>query len=221
MKGILLTLGTLLAASQAHAFSYFNDFESPVGAEWNYTGTSSFNGSTLLGRMTNGAAQLTLTGLGIGDLVTIKFDFFALDSWDGSANNDRVVFDVDGVTKLDSTFSNVSFNAQNYPDPTGGGTFAAQTGSDNRDLSHGGTLPDGYYGNSVYKFGGGGPNAGFTAVATSSTMVLTWTASGLQDIGDESWGLDNVSAQADLVPEPASLLAVGLGVALVARRRRK
>lgn len=222
MKGTILALGSLLAISQAHAYSYYSDFETPVGAEWNNTTTTSFNGSTVLGRLSNSTIQLTLTGLGIGDTATVKFDFFALDSWDGAANNDRLIFDVDGTTMLDSTFSNVSFNLQNYPDSTGGGTYAFQNGSDDRDLSHGGTLPNGYYGNSVYRFGGGGGNPSFSVVATSSTMVLTWTASGLQDINDESWALDNVDVQTNsVVPEPASLAVLGIGAFALLRRRRR
>lgn len=221
-KTLLVALGSLLVISHANAYTYFNDFESPVGSEFNVTGTTTFNGSTVLGRLGNGSVQLTLTGLSVGETATIKFDFFALDSWDGSANNDRVIFDVDGVTKLDSTFSNVSFNPQNYPDPYGGGTYTHQTGSDDRDLSHGGTLPNGYFGNSVYRFGGGGGNSAFTAVATSSTMVFTWTASGLQDINDESWALDNVSVeQPNAVPEPASMAALAVGAVALLRRRRK
>lgn len=221
MKNITFAIGTLLVASQAHAFSYFNDFESPVGAEWNVTNTAPFV-TTVLGRLSNGAAQLTLTGLTVGEVATIKFDFFALDSLDGSATSngpDRFVFDVDGAVKLDTTFSNVGFNPQNYPDVTGGANFAFQTGADDVDLSHGGTLPNGYFGNSVYRFGGG-LNPSFSAVATSSTMVLTWTASGLQDIGDESWALDNVSVQTDSVPEPAALAVLGVGVFTLLRRRK-
>lgn len=220
MTKIIFALGSLIAVSQAHAFTYFNDFESPVGGEWSSTATTTFGTTNVLGRLSNGTVQLTLTGLSVGDTATIKFDFFALDSWDGAAGPDRFVFDVDGVTKLDSTFSNVGFNSQNYPDAYGGGTYAYQTGADDKDLGNGGTLPNGYYGNSVYKFGGPGSNAGFSAVATSSTMVLNFTASGLQGIGDESWALDNVRVDTNSVPEPASLLAISLGLATLARRRK-
>lgn len=221
-RTLLAAMGSLFVISQANAYSYLNDFESPVGSEFSTTTTSSFNGSTVLGRFTNGAVQLTLTGLTVGEVATIKFDFFALDSWDGSANNDRLVFDVDGVVKLDSTFSNVWFNNQNYPDPTGGANYAYQTGSDDRDSSHGGTLPNGSYGNTVYKFGGGGGNAAFTAMATSSTMVFTWTASNLQDISDESWALDNVDiSQPNAVPEPATTAVLGFGALAMLRRRKK
>ncbi len=221
MRKTLFALGSLIAATQAHAFVYFNDFESPVGGEWSTTSTATFGTTNVLGRFSNDSVQLTLTGLTIGDTATAKFDFYALDSWDGAAGPDRFTFSIDGVTKLDSTFSNVSFNNQNYPDVFGGGTYSHQTGSDDRDLSHGGSLPDGYYGNTVYKFGGPGSNAAFTAVATSSTMVLNFTASGLQGISDESWAIDNVSVSTNSVPEPASLIAIGLGLTALVRRKRK
>ncbi|HLO97663.1 MAG TPA: hypothetical protein VK171_03620, partial [Fimbriimonas sp.] len=122
-KTMLIAAGSLLVISQANAFTYYNDFETPVGPEFNLTTTSTFDSSTVLGRFSNGSVQLTLTGLTVGETATVKFDLFVLDSWDGSANNDRLVFDIDGTSLLDSTFSNVIFNAQNYPDPTGGGTY--------------------------------------------------------------------------------------------------
>lgn len=69
---------------------------------------------------------------------------------------------------------------------------------------------------------------GFTFAHSSSTLTLDFRAIGLQELADESWGIDNVTvdisglAPTRDIPEPATLLLlisglVGLGVG--ARRR--
>lgn len=99
---------------------------------------------------------------------------------------------------LDTTFSNVNGSNQDYPNARGLGNFAPQTGALNVDKNHGGTLDNGYYGNSLYRFT-------FSSLATSDTMVLSFITQNLQSISDESWGLDNVYVETGAVPEPATL----------------
>lgn len=223
MRIAALAAVTLLTGA-SFAFGYSTDFESPVGGEWSSATTSIFNGSTVLGRFGNETATLTLNGLNTGDIVTLNFDLLILDSWDGNVAPGPDIFKVqiDGVDVLNSTFANVSGYDQSYPNPTGSGSFARQTGADDVDAAAGGTLPNGYYGNSLYKFGGG-LNPNFTAIATGSTMTFSFTGSGLQGVGDESWAIDNVNVSAAPVPEPATmlLLAAGAGGMLAARRRKK
>ncbi|MBX3095522.1 MAG: PEP-CTERM sorting domain-containing protein [Fimbriimonadaceae bacterium] len=214
-----LGIGVAMLTPSAFAISYFTDFESGVGAEWSTNSTFVFNGTTTLGRFSTGSTQLTLTGLNLGEVVTLSFDFYALDSWDGNSAGtgpDRLVVMMDSTTVLDSTFSNVGFNNQDYPQATGLGNNPRYTNADDWAMDAGGTLPNGYYGNSLYRFGGS-LNPSFSTVATSSTMVINFTDFGLQGVGDESWSIDNVRVAS--VPEPASLLALGLGV-LVLRRRK-
>jgi hypothetical protein len=53
--------------------------------------------------------------------------------------------------------------------------------------------------------------------------MLNFGASGLQGIGDESWGLDNVQVQVSAVPVPAAVWLFGsglIGLAAVARRKK-
>lgn len=222
MKHLIYAFGLTLALP-VHAFGYFTDFESGVGSEWSTSTTSGFNATTILGQFDNSSTTLTLSGFSAGDTVTVSFDLYILDSWDGQNGTfgpDRFKIAIDSVDMLDTTFSNITDPGweQNYPDGFSGGLFTAQTGADDRDLSHGGTLPDGYFGNTLYRFGGS-LNPSFTGVATGSTMMFSWTGSGLQGVGDEGWGIDNVRVSA--VPEPTSILAFGGALVGYFRSRRK
>ncbi len=223
MRIAALAAVTLLTGA-SFAFDYSENFESPIGSEWSSVTTSIFNGSTVLGRFGNDTATLTLNGLNTGDIVTLGFDLFILDSWDGNTGPGPDVFNVkiDGTDVLNTTFTNVAGYNQSYPNLTSAGNFARQTGADNVDAAAGGTLPNGFYGNSLYKFGGG-LNPNFTAIATSSTMTFSFSGVGLQGIGDESWAIDNVNVSAAPVPEPGTmlLLAAGAGGMLAARRRKQ
>jgi hypothetical protein len=222
MRIAALAAVTLLTGA-SFAFDYSNDFENPVGSEWSSATTSIFNGSTVLGRFSNDTATLTLNGLNTGDIVTLGFDLFILDSWDGNTGPGPDVFNVkiDGTDVLNTTFTNVAGYIQSYPNLTSAGSFARQTGADDVDAAAGGTLPNGFYGNSLYKFGGS-LNPSFTAVATGSTMTFSFTGSGLQGVGDESWAIDNVNVSAAPVPEPATMLLIAAGAGgLMAARRRK
>ncbi len=210
------------AAASSHAFSYFEDFQGSVGAEWSSSLVSAAPADAsrkFLGRFDNSTVTLTLTGLTVGQAATIKFDLYVTDSWDGNQGGvgpDYFTFEADGNALLDATFANVSSYQQSYSagNPLGGPAVAAYTDADEVN-----TLGYNFYGNSVYKFGGSGANAAFTYVPTSTTLSLSFAGSGLQGVSDEGWGIDNVSVEA--VPEPASMAAIAMGLAAVARKRRK
>lgn len=223
MKKSALIISTAMLATTSFA-TYTNDFEGPVGTEWSNTTTSTFNGTTILGRFGNESVTLTLGGYSVGDVVTIGFDVYALDSWDGNGTTygpDHFTFDMNGNNMLNTTFSNVDGSGQSFPDAFGSGNHPERDGADNYDFSHGGTLPDGYFGNSLYVFGGA-INGAFTTVATGSTMTFTFGASNLQGIGDESWAIDNVNVNlGSPVPEPCSMVVLAAGILGLARRRRK
>lgn len=221
MNRLLILAGVATLSSSALAVDYFQDFEGSIGAEWSTSATGVFNGTRHLGRFDNATATLTVSGLNLGEVVTLTFDFYAFDSWDGNQGGvgpDRFQVGMNGADVLDSTFSNVSSYNQSYPDAYLGGSHAAQTGATDVDQGHGGTLPNGYYGNSLYSFGVGS-NPSFTALATSSAMTITFTGSNLQGIGDESWGIDNVHVTS--VPEPGTFAAIGLGLTAILLRRKR
>lgn len=224
MKQWCFALICLVPFSASAQVNYFNDFQSAVGAGWSSASTitvKSASNQIALGNFSNQDVTLTLGGFTPGVVASLKFDLDLLSSWDGSDGGygpDRFTAKIDGVSIVDATFSNVNENG--YPQtyspstPLGGPLVAAYTGADEID-----TLDQNYYGSSVYKFGGG-INSGFSFIPASSTVQFTFSASGLQDINDESWALDNV-AVVQSVPEPGTWAALGLGgLALLKRRRR-
>lgn len=218
MKRTLLTLCALSVAT-APAFAYFNDFEGAVGSEWSDTTTdvTPVGARRFLGQFGSGTVTLTLNTT-IGQNYTLCFDLFIINSWDGNVGGvgpDYFDLDVDGNLLMSTTFSNTeevgynqSYSATNL---IGAGNFVGGTDADEKD-----TLGYNYYGNTVYKFGGA-TNPAFNFIATNAVTTINWTGSNLQGIGDESWGLDNVK----VVPEPATLTLLGLGLAAIARKKRK
>ena len=219
MKRNLITL--LVAAScAASSFAYFEDFEGPVGSEWSHTTTSTtpLLGRNFLGEFDNQTVTLTLSTIA-GNSYKLCFDLYIIESWDGnntSVGPDNWKLDIDGSNVLlDTTFSNldeVSGTAYNqaYSAANPNGSFAPYTDADEVD-----NLGYTFYGSSVYKFGGP-TNSSFSFVATGSTTLINFTAYGLQGIGDESWGLDNVK----VVPEPATMSILGLGIAALLRKKK-
>ncbi|MBI1923618.1 leucine-rich repeat domain-containing protein [Candidatus Poribacteria bacterium] len=149
------------------------------------TDTTPVGARRFLGQFGNGTVRLTLTNLPPHTSVTVSLDLFIIQSWDGNDTTygpDIWELNVtDGPTLLHTTFS-VGF-WQAYPDAYPGGDHPARTGAAEND-----TL--GYTGDSVYQLN-------FTFPHTASSLALNFSAFGLQSLGDESWGLDNVAVQGD------------------------
>ena len=169
---------------EAQAF-FSNSFDGEVGTEWSSQSTDMTpNGARkFLGRFGNETINLSLTSLEAHTKVTVFFDLLIIQSWDGNDNTyGPDIWDLsvqDGPTLLHTTFSNIQRQA--YPDTYPGGGHPARTGAlESNSLGYS------FYGDSVY-------HLSFTFPHSANSLVLVFSASGLQGLGDESWGLDNVN----------------------------
>lgn len=231
-------------AGQAEAMQvYFNDFESSVGSEWTNTSTdiTPFGSREFLGQFCNDTVSLILCDLPAHTSVTISFDLFIIRSWDGNSayyvegigshGPDIWSLQVDGGQYLlYTTFCNYAPSeshqhaveaGQAYPGTFPDDKYYPNTGASEIN-SLGFTYPTNPYTgvwDSVY-------NLNFTFEHSTPDLQFNFSASGLYDYYDESWGLDNVRVNItpteNIIPEPGTmiLLATGaLGVAGVIRKR--
>jgi hypothetical protein len=206
--------------------NYFNDFEGSVGSEWSHasTGVTPIGTRSFLGQFGNDTVSLSLTDLGAHTSVMLSFDLFIIRSWDG---NDGSYYagefmgpDIwslqlrDGGSLLSASFSNSTGTTpndyQSYPDNYPGGVYQGYTGAveiNTLGFIHplGGRVQD-----SVY-------NLSFSVPHADSSLVLDFSALNLQELSDESWGLDNVSVT--FIPEPCMLALMGLGGLLLKRKK--
>lgn len=181
---------------------YRNDFKAAVGGEWSRTATSTTpSGRRFLGEFGNTTVTLTLSELPAHSQVTLSFALFIIRSWDGNATATGKGPDVwdlrvgSGPTLLHTSFSNNGFfpglDRQSYPDVFPGSDHPARTGAaENNTLG--------------YTFAFLSPGIGTRAVDSvylitrtfahrSPSLTVHFSASGLQKLADESWGLDNVA----------------------------
>jgi Ca2+-binding RTX toxin-like protein len=141
-----------------------------------------------LGQFGNQTVSLSLAGLPSHSTVTVSFDLYIINSWDGndlSAGPD--IWDLSvtgGPILLHTTFTGAAFDlSQAYPDNYPEGDHPAGTGA-----AEVGTL--GYSLDSVYRLR-------FTFPHADSSVQFDFSGINLQEIGDESWGLDNVEVAVD------------------------
>lgn len=198
-----LPLAFVFAASSASAaVVYSNTFETSVGSEWSASmiDVTPNGGRRFLGRFSVDSASLTLENLPPHVAVTVSFDLFTIFSWDGNEfttfGPDIISLVADGATPvLYTTFSNAPAATtqyrQAYPDPYPGGDHPPKTGAIESNAL--GFPEDGN--DAVYRITRTFPHDG-------AALVLTWRGIGLQGVSDESWGLDNVVVEMDVVPDP-------------------
>ncbi|MCL5096512.1 MAG: FG-GAP-like repeat-containing protein, partial [Candidatus Omnitrophica bacterium] len=169
------------AAASGSGVPYFTDFENGIGPEWgvplvNTNETLGFTAFT--GRFANNSQSLVLTNLVPGQSYTLGFDFYAIDTWDGNSG-DYFNVGVNGIQVFHETFANYNgeppSNSQSFPRSPDEGRANFGFGANNVDA--------------VYR------NIEVTFIASNALTVLTFSGQGLQDIGDESWGIDNVGVR--------------------------
>jgi hypothetical protein len=113
---------------------------------------------------------------------------------------DRFRVQMNDTQVLRNTFANQPGCTDNYPgDPTHYGEY----GFNSR------------WNDSIYR--------GITRTVQysgGSNLVFLWADEGLQGMGDESWGIDNVTVTYTIVPAPATAM-LGLAGGLCLNRRRR
>ncbi|HEY8928022.1 MAG TPA: hypothetical protein VIM55_02440 [Mucilaginibacter sp.] len=100
---------------------YHNDFESGDLNNIKDGIVSQYNGSAVLGQYNKGDFILSLKNLPKHDLITITFDLYIHDSWDGNKKApdgpDIWKMLVDGSPYINTTFSNVPCSPGNFCSP--------------------------------------------------------------------------------------------------------
>ncbi|MBN1535821.1 MAG: DUF11 domain-containing protein [Anaerolineales bacterium] len=194
--------------------AYSNNFEIGIGDHWCsnvFTSTTPIGSRRFLGEFnTQENVCLSIPNLTEHTLVTLSFDLFIIRSWDGDFSDGVVGADRwqilagNGVTSplslLNTTFSNFPDFTQSYPGNYPADQYTSLSGADEiNSLGYlwGSTIMD-----SVY-------NMEFTFDHVGQTLALNFASLGLQDISDESWGLDNIqvilSAGAEFLPNSVYL----------------
>ena len=178
-----------------HSPGYFADFESGAGGEWSSSTTDNSIPGTFTrfsGRFGNSSQSLNLAGLTAEQSYTVVFDLYILDSWDGNSSGvgpDYFNVAVDGTQVFHHTFSQFDFNNQSYPlHPDAQGQLGFS----------------GSWNDSIYR----SVEVAFTPTGTTAT--ITFQGAGLQDINDESWGIDNVGVWATANLSATTVVATNL-----------
>ncbi len=196
---ITCTNGSTTANPAVFTTAYSNNFSSSIGSAWTFPAVipanvptiKTYDGGSVLGYLSNQQAKLNLTSLPTHDSITVDFDLYIHDTWDGNSTVSgpdmfRVILDND--TALNTTFSNETWNSttQSYPS-----NFSASNPSFTGSLTR--TLP------TACNFGGGSLSAKYhitkKVAHTASTLEMILEAAGLENVCNESWSIDNVAVQ--------------------------
>jgi Bacterial Ig-like domain (group 3) len=196
---------------------YRHEFETPVGSEWcllrqDVTPT----GRGFLGQFSNETACLVLKDIPQHTWLKVSFDLYLIRSWNGNQENwgpnspnvpgftsaepfgadwvvgpDRFRVQADGRGLLTSTFANYPGFPQAFPGSYPGGDFPTQTGA--QEINSLGYNFDYAPMDSVY-------HLTFVFQHSTSQLEMDFNALGLQEITNESWGLDNLQVAYNRLP---------------------
>ncbi len=177
----------LAEAKDGQQVVYENDFEKAVGPEWSRQATeiTPKKERRFLGQFCNDTVQLTLEDLPAHSEITVSFDLLVIRKWDGNYTQYGPDFwdlsVTNGPMLLRTTFSNGK-NYQSYPDVNTDGNNPPHTRAE--EINTLGYEWRGKPTDSVYKLS-------FTFAHTDNRLQLNFSASGLERLVNESWGLDN------------------------------
>lgn len=135
-------------------------------------------------------------------LITVTWDLYILDSWDGNDiggyGEDRFSLLAQGQPIFSETFANQPGVTQSAAAPTIG------------------PIPMWWnrWNDSIYR------DLSASFVYEGGDIALRWMDHGLQSMTDESWGLDNVRVSYSIIPAPVTAAVFGV-LPLTALRRRR
>jgi len=196
------------APAQAVTINYSTDFNSGIGSEWTVGGTSTGNPG-IIGQIYGGSEDATLSGVspGAGSGV-LQFDLLGFDSLDGVLPpfTDTFSLIINGLTVFTGSFNLGGGGSDSYSGPLG-------------------TTVTGWDSNTGTTWAGGSRTISVPFAILAGLNNIVFSYSPLQGLGDESWGLDNVSVVGEVsaVPLPAALPLLGaalLGIGGISRLRR-
>lgn len=165
---------------------YKDDFEAGAGDGWSDPIVDlTPNGESFLGQFATDVVTLTLTDLPAHSKVRISFDLYIIRSWDGNDATygpDIWMLSLDDSSILHTTFSNWTVRNQAYPGTYPGGNYPARTGAFAFNTL--GYLWGGYPMDATYRL--------TFEIDHIAADLEAGFSSGLQVVGDESWGVDNI-----------------------------
>jgi len=194
--------------SAAPVAVYSEDFEKAPGDEWSADKTAATPDAArrFLGEFGNETVALSIRKLPPHKLVTVSIDLLVIRAWKGShAKWGPDVWKLavgGGPTLLCATFSNVDFYSacqQSFPDQVGICVYPPRTGAAEKDslgfvFDRPGEISERVL-DAVY-------HLSFTFPHTAPEISLEFSASGLEQMSVQSWGLDNVSVEVRPAAEP-------------------
>jgi hypothetical protein len=198
LAGLLLLAWVLVdkapAAPGDDQVVYSTDFDQGPGPEWSLQDDeTSDEGERFLGLLSNDNATLRVNGMPKHERLLVELDMYIIDSMDGNdtgpgsseeetgvPNPDIFTYRANGKLIKKTTFSNT--HPQAFPGDYPGGEYDAKTGSSAED-----TL--GYDEDTTFP-------VSLSFLHSGKKVQFSTRASGLDDIDDESWGIDNVEVTA-------------------------
>jgi len=220
---IALAMSAGTALGQVH---YTADFQSgAAGPEWSrrIVDAAPLGGRRFLGQFGNDAVSLTLPGVRAGERVSVAFDFLAIRTWDGNAGGGGPGPDIfrawvdGGPVLVNSTFAvgdPEGRHKMSYPELPGVAENPSRFDAVENDTLGYTIGPAQFPLDATWRMN-------FNFIAAANGLTVWFEGAGLQELADESWGLDNVTVTAVSVPAPGATALAGCGLGLILRRRRR